>query len=113
MRFRIRFAAALQAVVMLSSLAVAGLGSPQQAHPAGCPFHHHSLPSPAPVKDHSCCQSGHDLAVLQKPALPDHDFISSPFLASDQDPVLWVFSTDLASELSRASTLARKLPIRI
>jgi hypothetical protein len=66
MRFVMKF---LSHVFLSASLFVsAGIAPPLplETGQADCPLHRHSPPVPGPAHDHSCCQSGHDIAAIPK-----------------------------------------------
>ena len=63
-------------------------------HPQGCPLHSHPgssnlalpLPLPLPVS-HSCCQAGHDVAIVQESANLNFFLPYSTTLAGPSKPI--------------------------
>ncbi|MBO0910243.1 MAG: hypothetical protein J2P13_00510 [Acidobacteria bacterium] len=113
MRSTGKFAAVAQLILIACGLLTAGPLSAGGVHPAGCPLHHNSRPSPAPIGDHSCCQSGHNAAVVERAAIADHDFARSPLLYLDQDPVSFHLTQDSVGNPPPADTPPRRLEIRV
>jgi len=110
---RTKFAALLPLMLIAGGLLTAGSFSPERVQPAGCPLHRQSPPPSTPFNDHSCCQSGHDAAVVEKAVIPDHGFTRSPLLDRDQDAVSFHLSRDSIRDPAPADTPPRHLPIRI
>jgi len=83
----------------ISSASLLSLPS-EQGRTSGCPMHRQSIPPSAPTT-HNCCQSGHNAAMLQKPANSQHvvDFVV--LLSSERKPmpqqVFAVFPDEAAS----------------
>jgi len=102
MQVKTKVAGTLLLVLIVWSISSASLLSlpSEQGRASGCPMHRQSSQLPSP-SDHSCCQSGHDTAVLQSSTIPQHDGFVSMLPASDQKPAssrtLAHFRTDTVS----------------
>jgi len=113
MRSGIKITAVFELAFLAWGLAIAGSPTAPQLHPAGCPLHRQLPKPPAPGKDHSCCQSAPEAAVVERAAIADHDFSRSPLLASNRDPVRSRVSPDWRGHYAAPDPPPSGPPIRI
>jgi hypothetical protein len=90
-------AAVLAGAMPASSLA--------RTHSQGCPEHSRPVPSPAPAS-HSCCQAGHQTAIVREPANLQFSPVYSSPAFYPQSPV----TSDVFQNLSRVAAFHDKPP---
>lgn len=95
----------------ISSASLLSLPSPQ-GRATGCPMHRQSLPQRLPIS-HNCCQTGHDAAMLQKAANPQHDVLVAVVLRSDRKPVPQDVFALFRDQATSPGTPPAKLQLRI
>ena len=83
-----------------------------QGRATECPMHRQSSPLRSPV-DHSCCQSSHDTAVLQKAVNPKSDVAVAVLLSSDQKPIPQDVFALIPDETDSPGSPPAKLQLRV